>query len=79
MTDDTPRNALGDPAPGRTDFTRWQRVNLEAFARQAADENLVLRAENAQLKEDLATALAAWRKCATTRPDGVEPSDGGQR
>jgi hypothetical protein len=79
MTEETPCNALGDPSPGRTDFTRWARQSLESFARQAADENLVLRTENERLKQDLATALAAWRKCATTRPHGVTPSDGGQR
>lgn len=63
MTNDMSRNALGEPSPNRTDFARWARHNLEAFARQAADENLLLRTENAQLREDLATALAAWRKC----------------
>lgn len=47
-------NALGQPAPGRTDFKDWSRDGLERFARQAADENLVLRT-------DLKTALAAWR------------------
>jgi hypothetical protein len=51
---DTPVNALGEPSPNRTDFTRWSREGLEAFARQAADENLVLRT---QLRE----ALDAWR------------------
>lgn len=48
-------NALGQPAPNRTDFTTWKRENLEAFARQAADENLVLR-------HDLRLALDAWRR-----------------
>jgi hypothetical protein len=48
-------NALGQPAPNRTDFTLWSRENLEAFARQAADENLVLRADNKALHE-------AWRQ-----------------
>ena len=38
-----------------TDFATWDRVMLERFARQAADENT-------QLKEDLTAALAAWRK-----------------
>jgi len=52
---DVPVNALGEPSPSRTDFTRWSRTNLEQFARQAADENLILRT---QLRE----ALAAWRK-----------------
>jgi hypothetical protein len=50
-----PVNALGEPAPGRTDFSTWERGNLESFARQAADENLILRT---QLRE----ALAAWRR-----------------
>lgn len=63
-----PTNALGEPSPNRTDFTKWARPNLEAFARQAADENLLLRAEVAQLKTDLATALAAWRKCEAAAP-----------
>lgn len=48
-------NALGQPSPGRTDFTAWSRKSLEQFARQAADENLVLRTQ-------LADALAAWRR-----------------
>jgi hypothetical protein len=47
-------NALGQPSPGRTDFTLWDRGNLERFARQAADENLVLRTQ-------LRNALDAWR------------------
>lgn len=38
-----PVNALGEPSPGRTDFGSWSRAGLERFARQAADENLVLR------------------------------------
>lgn len=49
-----PVNALGQPSPNRTDFTKWQRENLERFAREVADENLVLR-------HDLKVALAAWR------------------
>lgn len=53
MTDKV--NALGQPSPGRTDFKDWSRETLEAFARQAADENLVLRANNDALH-------AAWRK-----------------
>lgn len=61
-TSTTPVNALGEPSPGRTDFTKWERPNLEAFARQAADENLVLRTELAEAKENLAAALAAWRR-----------------
>lgn len=50
-----PVNALGEPAPGRTDFKTWDRGNLERFARQAADENLMLR-------DQLREALAAWRR-----------------
>lgn len=38
----------------KTDFATWDRVMLERFARQAAEENL-------QLREDLKAALAAWR------------------
>jgi hypothetical protein len=52
---DVPTNALGQPSPGRTDFKTWDRGALEQFARQAADENLVLRAQ-------LRDALAAWRE-----------------
>lgn len=52
---DAALNALGIPAPNRTDFKNWSRENLEAFARQAADENLVLRTNNKALHE-------AWRQ-----------------
>jgi hypothetical protein len=45
-------------APGRTDFKTWDRVVLEQFAREAADENLVLRT-------DLKAALAGWRAAVT--------------
>lgn len=38
----------------RTDFSTWQRETLEQFARQAADENK-------QLRQDLRTALDAYR------------------
>lgn len=54
-----PVNALGQSSPNRTDFTRWERGHLERFARQAADENLLLR-------EDCKAALAAWRQALTT-------------
>jgi hypothetical protein len=47
-------NALGQPAPNRTDFSGWSRKGLEEFAREVADENLVLRADNKAL-------LEAWR------------------
>lgn len=40
-----PVNALGEPSPNRTDFKAWSREALERFARDAADENLVLRAD----------------------------------
>ena len=45
----------------QADFTLWQRENLEAFARQAADENKTLR-------EDLKLAMEAWRKSLLTPP-----------
>jgi hypothetical protein len=48
-------NALGQPSPNRTDFKSWSRESLEAFARQAADENLVLQA-------NVAALLAQWRE-----------------
>jgi hypothetical protein len=48
-------NALGEPSPNRTDFKNWERETLEQFAREAADENLVLRT-------DLRAALDAYRK-----------------
>lgn len=54
-------NALGQPSPNRTDFKGWSRENLEAFARQAADENLVLRAESEELKAETKAFLGAWR------------------
>jgi hypothetical protein len=34
-------NALGQPAPRRTDFSTWSRGTLESCARHAADENLL--------------------------------------
>ena len=37
-----------------TDFKTWQRETLEQFARDAAADNL-------QLKADVQTLLAAWR------------------
>lgn len=52
-------NALGESAPGRTDFSTWERGNLERFARHAADENLLLRTQ-------LRDALDAWRREVTT-------------
>ena len=54
-------NALDQPAPGRTDFTNWERSTLERFARQVADDNLVLRT-------DLKVALAAWRGAVKGAP-----------
>jgi hypothetical protein len=56
-------NAMGRPAPNRTDFTLWRRDTLEAFAREAADENLVLRENNKALHE-------AWRQ-AILRDSGL--------
>lgn len=44
-------NALGQPAPNRTDFKSWTREGLEKFARDVADENLVLRTDNKVLLE----------------------------
>jgi len=58
----TPTNALGQPAPGRTDFSQWTRQGLEQFARQAADENLVLR-------ENLKAVHEAWRKLVKEKPN----------
>lgn len=58
-------NALGQPAPGRTDFTTWRRDTLEQFARQVADENLVLR-------DDLKNALAAWRQAVANKPERMK-------
>lgn len=62
-------NALGEPSPGRTDFSKWQRETLEHFARTAADENLVLRTQLAQAQDDLAVALAGWRRAAADGAD----------
>ena len=50
-----PRNALGVISPGRTNFKSWSRDSLEQFARDAADENLLLRF-------DLKAAIAGWRQ-----------------
>jgi hypothetical protein len=46
----------------KTDFSTWERQTLEHFARTAADENRLLRQEDAILRQDLKAALAAWRK-----------------
>ncbi|OXE36618.1 MAG: hypothetical protein CGW95_06505 [Phenylobacterium zucineum] len=46
-----PVNALGEPSPNRTDFTGWSREGLERFAREVADENLVLRTDLKTLHE----------------------------
>ena len=54
-------NALDQPSPGRTDFTSWDRGHLERFAREVADENLVL-------SNDLKVALAAWREAVKGAP-----------
>ena len=58
----TPTNALGEPSPNRTDFTNWQRPNLERFARQAADENLLLQEAVKQLRGDLRDAMKLLRE-----------------
>lgn len=57
-----PTNALGEPSPNRTDFTNWQRSNLERFARQAADENLLLQEAVKQLRSDLRDAMKLVRE-----------------
>ena len=54
-----PVNALGYPSPNRTDFKGWSRETLEQFARDAADENLVLRADIKALHEFIRNQ---WRK-----------------
>ena len=54
-----PVNALGYPSPNRTDFKTWSRESLEAFARNAADDNLVLRADIKALHEFI---RSKWRE-----------------
>lgn len=49
------KDLASKPFVGRTDFATWDRGTLEKFARTCADENKALR-------EELAFALAAWRK-----------------
>lgn len=56
-----PTNALGEPSPRRTDFSTWDRKALEQFARDAADENLVLRADNKALLNYIRTQ---WKDSA---------------
>lgn len=58
-----PVNALGQPSPGRTDFKGWSREALEDFARLAADENLVLRADNKVLLEQWRALVKEIEKC----------------
>ena len=53
-----PVNARGQPSPSRTDFKTWDRSTLEKFAREAADENK-------QLRDDLRTAINAYRKAVS--------------
>jgi hypothetical protein len=61
-------NALGNPSPNRTDFSRWSRSNLEQFARHAADENLLLREqlrlalEQAQPDAVLGALAPSWMR-----------------
>lgn len=38
--------------PNRTDFKTWERATLERFAREAADENRVLRDQLAWMLEE---------------------------
>lgn len=68
-----PLNALGEPSPNRTDFKDWDRENLERFARQAADENLVLEANNKVLlrawRDVMVKGTGAYRISST--PDGL--------
>ena len=66
MDEEVKLNALGEPSPNRTDFKLWSRENLEAFARQAADENLVLR-------DDIRLLRAAWRKAVAQGSDPPTP------
>ena len=54
-------NALGEPAPNRTDFAAWDRTTLERFARDAADENLILKHLLEQAHESNKALLARWR------------------
>lgn len=74
MTEKT--NALGQPSPNRTDFKDWSRESLEAFARQAADENLVLQANVSALLQqwrDVTIAVAEEREaCAKVCEAQVE-------
>jgi len=56
-----PTNALGEHSPRRTDFSAWDRKTLEQFARDAADENLVLRADNKALLNYIRTQ---WKDSA---------------
>ena len=53
----------------KTDFSTWDRKVLEDFARQAADENLVLRADNKAL-------LQQWRELVKIQA-GILPPPGG--
>lgn len=54
-------NALGEPAPNRTDFAAWDRATLERFARDAADENLILKRLLEQAHENNKALLVCWR------------------
>jgi hypothetical protein len=72
-------NALGNPSPNRTDFSRWSRSNLEQFARHAADENLLLREqlrlalEQAQPDAVLGALAPSWmRKEDAARRDQAQ-------
>jgi hypothetical protein len=52
---------MSEPLTGKADFSTWDRQTLERFAREAADENAVLRA-------DLRTALDAYHKLLAEMP-----------
>jgi len=72
-------NALGQPSPNRTDFKDWSRENLEAFARQAADENLVLQANVAALLKqwrEVTIAVAEEREACAVLAGELEPNTG---
>ena len=50
-----------------TNFSMWDRVTLEQFARDVANENM-------HLKADLQTALAAWRNELKEHTNETQPT-----
>ena len=50
-----------------TNFSMWDRVTLEQFARDVANENT-------HLKADLQTALAAWRNELKEQTNETKPT-----